>query len=164
MRGPKPLVIELTDTERKALDRVARRHSTAQQIALRARIILAADAGQNNTQIARQEGVHVDLVRLWRRRWTELEPTKSDDLSVVARLSDRPRSGAPRRITAEQVCQIMAMACEAPEASGRPISQWTGREIAAEIKRRGIVAEISDRHAARLLKRGTCSPTSTATG
>ena len=164
MRGPKPLVIELTDTERQALDNVARRHSTPQQIALRARIILAADAGQNNTQIARQEGISVDMVRLWRRRWTELEPTKSEDLSVVDRLSDRPRSGAPRRITAEQVCQIMAMACEAPEESGRPISQWTGREIADEIKRRGIVAEISDRHAARLLKRGICSHTAGATG
>ena len=164
MRGPKPLVIELADAERQALDSVARRHSTSQQIALRARIILAADAGHNNTQIACQEDVSVDMVRLWRRRWKELKPTKSEDLSVVDRLSDRPRSGAPRRITAEQVCQMMAMACEAPGESGRPISQWTGREIAEEIKRRGIVDEISDRHAARLLKRGTCSPTSTATG
>ena len=134
MRGPKPLVIELTDTERQALGSVARRHSTPQQIALRARIILAADAGQNNTQIARQEGVGVDMVRLWRRRWRELEPTKSEDLSVFDRLSDRPRPGAPRRITAEQVCQMMAMACEAPEASGRPISQWTGREIASTLR------------------------------
>jgi putative transposase len=46
------------------------------------------------------------------------------------------------------------MACEHPEESGRPISHWTGREIADEIKKRGIVDEISPRHAARLLKRG----------
>jgi hypothetical protein len=59
---------------------------------------------------------------------------------------------------------MVALACEAPEQSGRPISQWTGREIAEEIKRRGIVAEISGRHAARLLKRGACNRTAGAIG
>ena len=77
---------------------------------------------------------------------------------------DAPRSGRPVRITDEQVTRIIALACEAPERSGRPISQWTGREIADEIKRRGIVAEISERHAARLLKRGHCNPTAGAIG
>jgi hypothetical protein len=57
------------------------------------------------------------------------------------------------------VCRIVALACEAPSASGRPISQWSGREIAAEIVRRGIVVTISGRHAARLLKRGISSRT-----
>jgi putative transposase len=58
----------------------------------------------------------------------------------------------------------MALACEAPERSGRPISHWSGREIAEEIQRRGIVERISGRHAARLLKRGISSPTGSATG
>ncbi|HTI15995.1 MAG TPA: helix-turn-helix domain-containing protein, partial [Dictyobacter sp.] len=56
------------------------------------------------------------------------------------------------RITAEQRCQIVALACEAP--SDRPISHWTGKEIAEEIMQRGIVTQISQRHAARLLKKG----------
>jgi len=86
------------------------------------------------------------------------------DLSAEERLADAPRPGAPARITAEQVCAIVALACEAPEQSGRPISQWTGRDIAAEITRRGIVETISTRHAARLLKRGICSRTWCATG
>ena len=73
------------------------------------------------------------------------------------RLSDVPRPGRPRQIGEEQVCQIMALACEAPQQSGRPISQWTAREIADEIKRRGILEDISPRHAARLLKRGIYS-------
>jgi hypothetical protein len=68
-------------------------------------------------------------------------------------LRDAPRPGAPPRIADAQVCQIIALACEAPERSGRPISQGTGREIADEIKRHGIVDEISDRRAACLLKR-----------
>jgi hypothetical protein len=57
------------------------------------------------------------------------------------------------------MCQIVALACQKPEESGRPISQWSGREVADEIMKRGIVAEISPRHAARLLKRGISSPT-----
>jgi len=93
-----------------------------------------------------------------------LQPASLEDLPVMDRLSDAPRPGKPRRITDEQVCQIVELACAAPERSGRPISQWTAREIADEIKQRGIVDEISDRHAARLLKRGISSPTAGATG
>ena len=87
-----------------------------------------------------------------------------DELSVKERLEDAPRPGKPATITPEQVCQIVALACEAPEKSGRPISHWTGREIADEIVDRGIVEEISARHAQRLLKRGTFNPTLSATG
>ena len=48
-----------------------------------------------------------------------------------------PRSGAPTRITAEQVCQLVELACAAPERAGRPISQWTAREIADESRSGG---------------------------
>jgi putative transposase len=56
------------------------------------------------------------------------------------------------------------LACEAPSKAGRPISQWTGWEIADEMKARGIVEQISPRHAARLLKKGGCNRTASATG
>lgn len=164
MRGPKPPTIDLTNAERQALDALARRHSTPQQIALRSRIILASAEGKNNAQIARQLGISIDMVRLWRGRWLILRPTSLEDLPVVDRLSDMPRPGRPRRITDEQVCRIEQLACEAPERSGRPITQWTGREIAKEITGRGIVDRISERHAARLLKRGICSRTVGDTG
>jgi len=159
MRGPKPPTIELTNAEGQALEELVRRHRTPQRIALRARIILTAAQGYNNAQIARQLDISVDMVRLWRERWLVLRPVSLEDLPVADRLSDAPRPGRPRRITDEQVCQIVELACEAPKRSGRPISQWTGREIADEIKCRGIVAHISGRHAARLLKRGICSRT-----
>ncbi len=94
------------------------------------------------------------MVRLWRRRWRELAPIGLDDLQVEERLEDLPRPGAPSRFSADQVCQIEQLACEAPEKAGRPISQWTGREIADELVARGLVASISERHAARLLKGG----------
>jgi putative transposase len=164
MRGPKPPVVALQDTERAALELLLRRHTTPQQLALRARIVLAAADGANNSQIARQEGVNLDTVRLWRARWLGLQAVPLGELSVEERLADAPRSGKPVRITDEQVCQIVALACAAPDQAGRPISQWTGREIADEIKRRGIVAEISGRHAARLLKRGRSSRTAGTTG
>ena len=164
MRGPKPPTIELADAEREALDELVRRRSTAQQIVLRARIVLAAAEGKNNAQIARQLDVSIDMVRLWRERWLTLQPASLEDLSAAGRLRDASRPGAPRRITDEQICQIVQLACDAPERSGRPISQWTGREIAEEIKERGIVDKISGRHAARLLKRGICSRTAGDTG
>jgi putative transposase len=164
MRGPKPPTIELTNGERQALDALVRRHSTAQQVALRARIVLAAAEGKNNAQIARQLEVSIDMVRLWRERWLVLQPASLEDLPIADRLRDAPRPGRPSRITDEQVCQIVELACVAPERFGRPISQWTGREIAEEITRRGIVDQISGRHAARLVKRGISSRTAGDTG
>jgi putative transposase len=159
MPGPKPVPIELSDTVRQDLEKLAGRHTTGQQKAQRARIILKAAEGKNNADIARELNQSIDMVRLWRRRWHELEPLDWDDLSAEERLDDLPRPGAPARLTADQLCQIEQVACEAPEKAGRPISQWTGREIADELVARGIVETISARHAARLLKKGDCSRT-----
>ena len=154
MRGPQPPTIDLADAERQELEHLVRRHTTPQQLALRARIVLAAADGANTCQIARQLDVSLDRVRRWRERWLVLQPASLDDLPLADRLTDAPRPGAPVHITAEQVAKIVALACEPPVDSQRPISQWTSREIADEIKNRGIVAQISGRHAARLLKRG----------
>jgi putative transposase len=153
MRGPKPTLIDLTDAERQGLEKLITRHLTPQQTALRARIVLAAAAGQNNSEIARQMQVTLDTVRLWRKRWLDLQPITLEDLSVEERLQDLPRPGAPARIQPEQAAAIMALACEEPEDAQRPITHWTAREMADEIQRRGILAQISPRHAARLLKR-----------
>jgi transposase len=152
MRGPKPEALSLNEQERSQLQALVRRHSTPQQVALRGRIILAADADKNKSQIAREEGVSVDTVRTWRKRWLGQQGVALADRSISERLADEARPGRPSQITAEQTCQLMALACEQP--TERPISQWTGREIADEVKRRGILAQISPRHAARLLKKG----------
>ena len=159
MPGPKPNPIELNDKVRQDLEKLVARHTTGQQKAQRARIILKAAEGKNNAEIARELNQSIDMVRLWRRRWPDLEPIGWDDLSAEERLDDLPRPGAPARLTADQVCQIEQLACEGPEKAGRPISQWTGREIADELVHRGIVDRISARHAARLLKKGVSSHT-----
>ncbi len=164
MRGPKPPAITLSKAERQELERLVKRHTTPQQVALRARLILAVASGLNNADVARQEALSLDTARHWRTRWLGLCPIALTELSVQERLADAPRSGKPATITDEQVCQIVALACEAPAQSGRPITQWSGREIADEIQRRGIVERISGRHAQRLLKRGISSRTESATG
>jgi len=153
MPTPKAQVVKLSEKERQELERLVSKHQTGQQMALRARIILAANSGQTNTAIAQKHEVKHDTVKLWRNRWVKLQDISLDDLSVEQRLSDAPRPGAPARITADQRCRIEALACEKPEASERPITHWTAREIADELKKRQIVENISPRHAARLLKR-----------
>jgi transposase len=159
MPGPKPPSINLTDVERQGLELLVRRHSTGQQKAIRARIVLQAADGKNNQEIVKDLNVSVDAVRLWRQRWLDLQPISLDDLTIEDRLDDLPRAGKPSRLTANQICQIEQLACEKPENSGRPIAQWTGREIAEEIKKRGIVDKISPRHASRLLKKGASDRT-----
>jgi putative transposase len=155
-KGPKPAELTVSEQERKDLEELVRRHNTPQQLAKRGRMILAAAAGKRNAEIARDLSVSVDTVRQWRMRWIGLQAVPLSEVSVVERLTDVPRPGRPSQITAEQTCQIVALACEQPKE--RPISQWTGREIADEVKRRGILKELSPRHAARLLKRGLSNP------
>jgi len=161
MPTAKAQVVKLSKKERQELEKLVNKHQTGQQMALRARIILMASAGRTNTAIAEKYEVKYDTVKLWRNRWVKLQDLSLEDLSVEQRLSDperaqgvAPRPGAPARITADQRCKIEALACEKPEQAGRPISQWTAREIADEVMKRKIVKSISARHAARLLKRG----------
>ena len=58
-------------------------------------------------------------------------------------LSDAPRSGKPAEFTPEQITQIVALSCESPLESRRPITQWTQRELAHEAEKRGLVKKIS---------------------
>jgi putative transposase len=168
MRGPKPPPIVLTPTERVVLRRLARRQSGAQRLVRRARIILEADSGANNDQIAKLLGVDRGTVRTWRMRWIEALPRlraaekragDDDDERVVAGLVeevlvDEPRSGKAATFTPEQICKIVALACEDPRESGRPVTHWTTTELADEAVKRGIVESISARSVGRFLGRG----------
>ena len=66
--------------------------------------------------------------------------------------TDEPRPGAPATFTFEQFMQIMALACETPAASDRPVSVWTPRELADEAVKWDIVEQISPRTVERFLK------------
>src|SRR6266852_9158043 len=156
--------VVLSEREQEALVQITKRHRSEQQQAQRARIVLAAAQGGSNVRIARELGINVDTVRLWRDRWVGLQGIDLETLSVEERLQDAPRPGTPPKFTAEQRCQMAALACEAPMKAERPISHWTGREIAEELVKRSIVEQISPRHASYLLKKGVCNPTASAIG
>ena len=154
MPGPKPPTVVLSGAQQRDLERLVSAHKTGQGLARRARVVLLAAMGYSNTEIAEQIPMDVEAVGLWRRRWVAFDAVPVAELSAAQRLADAPRPGAVPRLSPEQVCQILALACEQPSASGRPISQWSHRELADEIVRRGITDRISPRHASRLLKSG----------
>ena len=151
--APSPL--QLTEAEREQLQQLVSRHSTPQQIAVRASIILLADEGQNHREIARALNISRDMARLWRNRWLELGDR---EMPAVQRLVDAERPGGPMTFSLEQLLQLFAIACEKPEDYGRPISHWTPRELADEVVKKGIVASISVRHVGRLMNEADLKP------
>ena len=153
MRPPKYRT-ELTSQEEAELQQLIRRHSTAQNIVKRARIILLANRDKlTNKEIATQVHMNKCDVTRWTKRWLERATE-----SVEQRLIDAPRSGAPDRITAEQWCQIIAIACETPEDHGIPITHWTHKELAQEVVKQNIVDRISPSHLGTILKKRLTTP------
>jgi putative transposase len=147
--------IILSETEKEELEKLLRRSSTPQQVALRAKIILRAGAGEGHGEISRALGITKDTTRLWRSRWLDLRDTQ---MSVQERLEDAARCGKPATFTIEQVTQLYALACDPPEKYGRPISHWTPRELADELIKQKIVERISTRHVGRLLAEADLKP------
>jgi transposase len=147
--GPTAVEVVLTDEERTELKALVRAGTTPQRIVFRARILLTLAEVRNVTDAAERLGTRRETARIWRRYWFARagRPTRQ-------RLEDAERPGAPTTITAEPWCKILALACEAPEQSGRPITHWTPRELAEEAIKRQIVTTISTRHVGRFLKSG----------
>lgn len=147
--GRKAAPLELTASQRQELTALIRAHSTPQKLAERARIILLAADGASVIETARQLDIWRKTASIWRCRWRKADAAQG----VAERLSDAPRSGAPGKFTPEQVCAIIALACEAPEDSGLPISQWSQCEVARQAVKRGIVNSISHGSVGRFFKR-----------
>jgi transposase len=120
-RGPgRPTVqIELTDDERETLQRWARRRTSAQALALRCRIVLAASAGTSNTDIARALGCHPVTVSKWRTRFAERR---------LDGLYDEPRPGKPRTISDADVEQVIVATLE---SAPKDATHWSTRSMAA---------------------------------
>ena len=157
--------VVVTPVQHAALERLVRAYTTPQHIAQRARIVLMSARGVLNVRQAAELGIDTQRVRRWRRRWADAQPAIAaaevtegeaayvDDL-VYALLSDEQRPGRTPLFTAEQVVQIIAVACEKPSESGRPVTHWTSQELANEVIKRGIVVTISRRHVARFFGGG----------
>jgi transposase len=146
-----------------------RRSKLAQCLVWRIRIILLAAKGHSNSKISRRVGKDRKVVRQWRKRWVEASATfEAAQEKVLSKrqwaaifedvLSDAPRSGAPSKFTPEQLVGIIAVACEPPEESGRPITHWTPEELADEVIKRNVVPSISPRTIKRLLDGADLKP------
>jgi putative transposase len=147
--------IKLSETEQAGLEKLLRRSSTSQQIAMRAKIILRASEGEGHGEISRALGITKYTSRLWRNRWLELRDV---EMSVQQKLADEARCGKPATFTIEQLTQLYALACDPPQKHGRPISHWTPRELADELIKQKIVDSISPRHVGRLLGEADLKP------
>ena len=166
MPGPNPSIeINLSDRQYQLLERIVRSKTNSYRLVQRAQLVLFAAQGMNNTEIGLQLQLSRKQVRQWRLRWSEstqrLEIADYEGVGerelrqqIEAVLSDEQRPGGPAKFSLEQIVQIIAVACEQPATSGRPISHWTARELVLEVVKRGIVQEISPHSVRRFLKRG----------
>src|SRR3954453_158330 len=164
MRGPRAAAIQVSPAQQALLPRIQRQKTADQRRVRRASIILALADNPCVEAVARQLGLTRVTVRAWRDRWREatsaLQAAERDLTPPQFRrllehlLDDAPRPGKPATFSPEQIVQIVALACEPPEKSDRPIDHWTNRELADEVKKRGIVRPISPRSVGRFLKRG----------
>ena len=172
----KPLKITVSDRQGTILTKWCRNKvGTSQRLFERCQIILMSAAGVSNIEQGRRLGMDRQRARRWRRRWAECKEhlaiaeqggASDKDLAKLIKeiLSDAPRAGVTPKFSAEQLTQIIAVACEPPEDSGRPVTHWTPPELATEVIKRGIVESISPRHVDRLLKGGICVHTGASTG
>lgn len=154
----------ITERQQQVLQSMTRSSTCPQGLAQRAQMILLAFQGFDNEAIAQQVGCERHGVGIWRRRWARsfdrlvsiecVEKESALSRSIERLLGDSPRSGWSGKFSAEQVTQMIAVACEPPEQCGRPVTHWTPRELADEVKKRGVVTSISPRQVGRFLKDG----------
>ena len=165
MSGPRPASITLSARQRAALEHLSRCQTASVRLVRRAGVLLALADDPCLERVASDQGLTRVSVRLWRDRWldakdrlgaAEADGAADQDLLALieAALDDAPRPGGPATFSAEQIVQIVAVACEPPDLSGRPISHWTHAELADEVKKRQIAKDISPRSVGRFLKGG----------
>ena len=165
--------ITLSCKQQVLLKQIVRCGSNPHRLVRRAQLVLAAAAGKSNTEINQHLELDRGQVRLWRNRWlaasvelaaAEIEGVSDEKLikSIKQVLSDEAREGTPNFFNTEKVIQIVALACEKPPSSERPVSHWTTIELAQEAVKRSIVEKISARSVGRFLKRSDCTTTSSS--
>ena len=159
--------IIVSEKQHVLLNEFSKSRTVARGVVQRATIILLAFAGLLNEEIAPQVGLNRQQVGLWRQRWRDAwdalcvwecsDPHRLRE-AILDVLADAPRPGAPATFTAAQVALIVALACEPPKLSGRPISHWTLRELRDEAIKRRIVEEISVSQVGRFLQQAAVQP------
>jgi transposase len=120
MPNPRAVELVLTDDEREQLEAWARRRKSAQALAQRSRIVLAAADGLTNSEIARRLGIHRSVATRWRNRFAR---------ERLDGLLDEPRPGRPRTITDAQVEEVIVKTLE---TTPKDATHWSTRAMAKE--------------------------------
>ena len=121
MQGPALAPLQLTTEERETLARWTRRATTAQALALRARLVLACAAGATNSEVAGEHRVHRVTVGKWRARFVERR---------LDGLLDEPRPGAPRTVADETIEDVLRLTLE---TTPRDATQWSTRRMGERV-------------------------------
>jgi transposase len=160
--------VTITERQQDILRTIRNAPTASSQLRQRAAIILLAFEKRCNPEIATEVGLSRRQVSTWRRRWADAwdrlirieccETHAALRRAIEQALRDEPRPGPPGKFTPEQVVQILAVACEPPGKSGRPITQWTDSELADEVAKRGIVVSISPAQVGRYLREAALQP------
>jgi transposase len=160
--------VELTTRMHDILVQLSSSRNIGKAVAARATIILMAFEKANNQTIANRLGFCRKMVGMWRRRWRdsfaallEMQFTETSARfrrAVIECLCDAPRSGSPGTFTPNQIVDLIGLACEPPENSDRPVTSWTGSELADELQKRGVVDSISPSHVNRILREVDLQP------
>ena len=160
--------IVITEKQQIVLKRIRQATTAPSRLVQRAKVILMGFSGKLNKTIAEELGLAEKQVGVWRLRWQAsfdaLVAIECNECQATLHrviedtLSDAPRSGSPGTFTAEQVTQILAIACESPELSGRPIDRWTHRELTDEVIARRIVSSLSVSQVGRYLLQSELQP------
>jgi len=169
MRGlPPSLPLTVSERQRSILEKEHRKTTIPFSYNQRISIILSGIEGKSIHETHRDLGISLNTVRKWRRRWeSEQERLRAMEEDEQGRpikdyllgshinglLSDKPRSGAPKRISLAQEQQIVSLACEDPEKHGIPMDYWTREMLAHVAKATKIVDRISPRYISTILKK-----------
>lgn len=159
--------IHVSERQLEILIEFSKSRAISQQCSQRAQVIVLGYQGLTNEQIAEQTGLGRLQVGLWRRRWrdnwdrltlVECQEPRLLRESIRELFRDAPRGGGSFKFTADEVMRILALACESPSLSDRPITHWTSRELRDEILKRGIVKSISESQVRRFLTQAALHP------
>jgi transposase len=160
--------VGMTQRQQDVLGEIAHSRTSPKHLVQRATIVLRAFDRIDNADMAQEVGMNPSDVGKWRRRWAQrwrgliliecMESRAELRRAVEKALSDEPRSGNPGKFTPEQITLLLALACEPPEKSGRPITHWTIAELVDEAKKRRIVESISPSQMRRYLDEAQLKP------
>jgi len=137
----------VTEKQSKILCEIIDSRTSRHDHIQRAQIIQKSSEGLSDRKIAKLLNIGRIAVATWRNGISY----KNQILKI---LSDSPRSGAPPKFSAEQICQIINVACEVPEELDLPLSHWSLSSLSDEIVKRKIVDSISISQLAVFLKSG----------